>query len=309
MLSAETLDRAVASLVGQGYAVVDGAFGVGHARGALLSVQKVRSAGALRPASRKWIRTDQYAWDYEVYGGGGGGGGAVSIAGAGDADLQPLIDHQDAMTRLRLDLDQRLDRARREQATPSSSSRSNGPRTDAEDGEGEGLPVDRRGTWDLPSLAEQTSTMMAVYSPGGAGYQNHVDASEEDVAGFVLTLVYYLNANWTAADGGALRLTPRRSGGAAANKEERGGMSGGANEGTSSSSGSDQEQEQAALEILPLEDRLVIFLSARTFHQVLPTTSRDRYALQVWFRHGKAMPITPLCRIAALKPAGEQRGL
>ncbi len=89
---------------------------------------------------------------------------------------------------------------------------------------------------------------LAVFGPGGH-YQAHRDALRGDAARRV-TAILYLNGKWTAADGGCLRVhtseTPR--------------------------------------DIEPRGGRLVVFLSDRVLHEVLPGHV-VRSAATAWF-HG-----------------------
>lgn len=90
----------------------------------------------------------------------------------------------------------------------------------------------------------------AVYPPG-AGYRRHLDRFRDDDRR-TLTVILYLNENWTAADGGLLRFWP--------------------------------DETDAALEISPTGGSLVTFLSARFWHEVTPA-HRQRLSLTGWFRH------------------------
>lgn len=95
----------------------------------------------------------------------------------------------------------------------------------------------------------------AQYSCYAAGthYARHLDRFSDDPAtagGRVLSLVLYLNHDWTAADGGALRLYDA----------------------------ADQPHE-----VLPLGGRLVAFLSDRVAHEVLPP-ARTRWSVAAWLR-------------------------
>jgi SM-20-related protein len=88
----------------------------------------------------------------------------------------------------------------------------------------------------------------ALYPPG-ARYEKHVDRFRDDDAR-VLSLVLYLNDDWQAADGGALRLwLPGES----------------------------------VRDVLPEGGTLVAFLAARLPHEVLPAR-RPRLAVTGWFR-------------------------
>lgn len=96
-------------------------------------------------------------------------------------------------------------------------------------------------------LAEYESHF-ALYAPG-ASYLQHLDRFCDDDCRTV-SAVIYLNDDWLAEEGGALRLHP---------------------------------QGAAAQDIVPLGSRLVLFLSADMLHEVLPAT-RDRISLAGWFR-------------------------
>lgn len=84
----------------------------------------------------------------------------------------------------------------------------------------------------------------------GAAYRRHRDQFSAD-SGRRLSCVLYLNATWTAADGGALRIY--------------------------------LDASEASIDILPQGGTLACFLSERFEHEVLPA-SRDRWSLAGWFR-------------------------
>jgi SM-20-related protein len=88
----------------------------------------------------------------------------------------------------------------------------------------------------------------ATYPPG-AFYARHLDqlAGTRDR---IVTVVYYLNADWTAADGGLLRLYP---------------------------------DDRAPVDVVPAAGTLVVFLADRFEHEVLPAV-RPRHSLTGWFR-------------------------
>jgi len=88
----------------------------------------------------------------------------------------------------------------------------------------------------------------AIY-PAGAGYARHMDRFRDDDAR-VLSFVLYLNAGWTAADGGALTL---------------------------------DVAPQCSVAVLPVAGTLVAFLSERVAHAVQPAR-RARYSIAGWFR-------------------------
>ncbi|CDG82886.1 2OG-Fe(II) oxygenase [Janthinobacterium agaricidamnosum] len=88
----------------------------------------------------------------------------------------------------------------------------------------------------------------AWYAPG-AFYARHLDRFRDDNKRTV-SVVIYLNPDWQAGQGGALRLFPAGA---------------------------------SALDIAPQGSRMVLFLSADMAHEVLPAT-RDRLSLAGWFR-------------------------
>jgi SM-20-related protein len=88
-----------------------------------------------------------------------------------------------------------------------------------------------------------------AYYTAGAFYQKHLDRFRDDDRRTV-SVVIYLNADWHAGDGGALRLHP-----------------------------GDRPSE----DILPLAGRMAMFMSADLLHEVLPAT-RDRMSIAGWFR-------------------------
>ncbi len=88
---------------------------------------------------------------------------------------------------------------------------------------------------------------VAWYEPGG-GYAPHVDAFRGS-SSRRLTVIWYGNPGWGPDDGGALRAW----------------------------------EPDGPVEILPILDRAVIFLSTAVRHEVLPA-ARSRRALTAWYR-------------------------
>jgi SM-20-related protein len=92
---------------------------------------------------------------------------------------------------------------------------------------------------------------LAIYPPGGY-YRRHLDQFHGSGRRTV-SCILYLNRDWTAADGGQLRLY------------------------------TDPDEPSRHEEILPLGGQLVTFLSARFPHEVLPAR-RPRLSITGWFR-------------------------
>jgi SM-20-related protein len=93
---------------------------------------------------------------------------------------------------------------------------------------------------------------LAIYPPGGF-YAAHVDRFHDDDRRIVSVIVY-LNNDWSADDGGALRIW-------SGTREDRG----------------------QSVDIAPVGGRLVLFWSDVTLHEVT-ATARDRSSLTGWFR-------------------------
>jgi SM-20-related protein len=89
----------------------------------------------------------------------------------------------------------------------------------------------------------------AVYPPG-AGYRRHLDRFQDDDRR-ALTVILYLNENWSSTDGGRLRFWP--------------------------------DPVATGLEIEPTGGTLVTFLSDRFWHEVQPA-KKARLSLTGWFR-------------------------
>jgi SM-20-related protein len=86
--------------------------------------------------------------------------------------------------------------------------------------------------------------------PAGAFYKTHTDSFRGE-ANRVLSTVFYLNPDWKVGDGGELVIY--------------------------SESGEELER------VVPVFNRLVVFLSEEFPHEVLPTAT-DRYSIAGWFR-------------------------
>ncbi|GIZ12500.1 2OG-Fe(II) oxygenase [Pseudomonas sp. NCCP-436] len=102
---------------------------------------------------------------------------------------------------------------------------------------------------------EDFESHFACYEPG-AFYQRHLDRFRDDDRRTV-SAVFYLNEDWQAAQGGALRLYLNDGG---------------------------------EHEVLPQAGTLVLFLSAEMPHEVLPA-NRERLSLTGWFRRRGDTPL------------------
>jgi SM-20-related protein len=98
--------------------------------------------------------------------------------------------------------------------------------------------------------------MHYAWYPPGAGYKRHVDRPQNRNTRLV-SLVLYLNEDWGAHDGGALRCF---------------------------------EGGKALRDIEPIGGRLVAFLTDRREHEVLPAT-RPRLSATGWFRGREELPL------------------
>ncbi len=99
----------------------------------------------------------------------------------------------------------------------------------------------------------------AIY-PIGSRYHKHVDQFQHDKSRKVSS-VLYLNEAWHVDDGGALRMYL------------------------------DKTEDASFIDITPQAGRLVLFLSERFPHEVLPV-KRERISITGWFRtRGNSLPI------------------
>jgi SM-20-related protein len=100
---------------------------------------------------------------------------------------------------------------------------------------------------------QELETHAALY-PIGGHYQKHLDqfshGASDNIQHRQLSTVLYLNQHWQAHHGGALKL---------------------------------YLDEKNTIDILPNAGRIVLFLSAQFWHEVLPA-NRERMSLTGWFR-------------------------
>jgi len=120
---------------------------------------------------------------------------------------------------------------------------------------------------------------LATYPPG-AYYRRHLDSFQGRNQRRI-SIIYYLNTHWRPVDGGQLRLYL-------------------GNEGLAVNAGPGELAEHGAangaahviepsIDIAPLAGRLVVFLSERFEHEVLPAMS-PRMSLAGWYRTRSPMP-------------------
>lgn len=99
---------------------------------------------------------------------------------------------------------------------------------------------------------DRMEVQAALYPGGGAAYRRHRDAFPTLPGARPnrrVTAIYYANPDWRTEDGGALRL----------------------------------HLDGGPVDVAPRLDRLLVFLSERIEHEVLPTRARRR-AVTAWYR-------------------------
>ena len=99
---------------------------------------------------------------------------------------------------------------------------------------------------------DRMEIQVARYPGGGAAYSRHRDAFPAPPGGRPnrrVTAIYYANPGWRPEDGGALRL----------------------------------HVAERSIDVAPVLDRLLVFLSERVEHEVLPARV-PRRAVTAWFR-------------------------
>ncbi|KAN0036197.1 hypothetical protein ACTA71_005501 [Dictyostelium dimigraforme] len=108
----------------------------------------------------------------------------------------------------------------------------------------------------------KTQTQLAVYLNGGR-YIKHRDSfysSESSTISRRITMIYYVNKDWKKGDGGELRLYTNN---------------------TNNINQKDSKQDQY-IDIEPITDRLLIFLSPFLEHEVLQCNFEPRIAITTW---------------------------
>ncbi len=97
--------------------------------------------------------------------------------------------------------------------------------------------------------AKEFEGHFAVY-PAGSFYKKHLDQFS-GVKHRVITCILYLNEAWKTEDGGELRI---------------------------------YNEDETSTHILPQKGRFICFRSDAVYHEVLPTTNRERFSLTGWIR-------------------------
>jgi len=111
------------------------------------------------------------------------------------------------------------------------------------------------GVWGFEQGRVQAQ--LACYPGGGARYVRHLDAhSDTELKGQRrLTLLYYINPNWSCADGGCLRLYPKKL-------DERRKVQ-------------DDDWTEECIDVEPVGDRLLIFQSRTIEHELSTSPLRN----------------------------------
>ena len=124
---------------------------------------------------------------------------------------------------------------------------------------------------ELRRVAKRSKPMIAVYPGQATRYRQHID--NPDGNGRLLTALWYLNPNWTVADGGPLRLHPVAQAASATPVQVA----------ASPVQMVPPSSDGTHTDISPIFDRLVCFWSdERTPYEVLPSYA-TRFAVSVWF--------------------------
>lgn len=117
-----------------------------------------------------------------------------------------------------------------------------------------------------------SSTQLAVYSGDGARYVRHRDSHDKGGPHRRLTCIWYGNNDWQHEHGGYLRLyLPHQY-------RDSDDVKNGTN-----TSDQDDVGDESYVDISPIYDRLVLFLSGEMEHEVLPSY-HQRIALTTWFK-------------------------
>ena len=130
----------------------------------------------------------------------------------------------------------------------------------------------------LPPL-RPGATMLALYPGKGAQYRPHTDPRSPDDTR-TLSSVWYLTPRWKEGHGGVLRVRTVNSTKSpqSDDHESQEFMQ------FKSPAATESTEGEGTVDIAPISDRLVLFLSRSVVHQVLPVMKNgDRYAATVWW--------------------------
>eukprot|EP01126_Amoeba_proteus_P019874 TRINITY_DN2034_c0_g1_i5.p1 TRINITY_DN2034_c0_g1~~TRINITY_DN2034_c0_g1_i5.p1 ORF type:complete len:162 (-),score=28.05 TRINITY_DN2034_c0_g1_i5:403-888(-) len=105
---------------------------------------------------------------------------------------------------------------------------------------------------DVNFDCHQTQTQLTCYPGEGARYVRHLDSNKNSGGQRRLTLLYYLNLDWKAGDGGELRIFEK-----------------------------DEDGIEKFVDVKPTGDTFLVFQSRTIEHEVLGTNV-DRYAITLW---------------------------
>eukprot|EP01132_Coremiostelium_polycephalum_P004271 gene4271-5344_t len=110
--------------------------------------------------------------------------------------------------------------------------------------------------------SKKTQTQLAVYPLGGR-YVKHRDSFSGGPSRRI-TIIYYLNRDWKSGDGGELRLYTKNDNPVPGNELEV------------------RKDEKEFIDVEPLSDRLLVFLSPFMEHEVLTCNIEPRMAITTW---------------------------
>eukprot|EP00930_Biecheleria_cincta_P071631 TRINITY_DN59105_c0_g1_i1.p1 TRINITY_DN59105_c0_g1~~TRINITY_DN59105_c0_g1_i1.p1 ORF type:complete len:397 (+),score=59.63 TRINITY_DN59105_c0_g1_i1:156-1346(+) len=141
------------------------------------------------------------------------------------------------------------------------------------------------GTLLIPSLRLHPSVMAATYGPGSY-YSPHLDKYAGGSHGFlnsrVLTVLLYLNPEWSHGDGGELRLFSAQKSSQNANGiGQVPSLLGSSTVDHSASTAATAYEEDSYVDIPPLAGRIVMFRSRDVWHGIRELSS-ERWALTLW---------------------------
>jgi Rps23 Pro-64 3,4-dihydroxylase Tpa1-like proline 4-hydroxylase len=151
----------------------------------------------------------------------------------------------------------------------------------------------------ISGVFERTDAMLTIYPGNGSRFANHIDNTTGD--GRRLTVIIYLNPEWDAKNGGALRITVGRTESTtdtsvseisqaieaagesiSVNKDDNRGGETGPTVGFLSGGGGTKKYVDHALDVFPYCGRAVMFFSSEIAHEVRPV-HQERHAITFWY--------------------------